>query len=512
METRVASISTWKMVLTLSGILVALTFARVVNFLLFHSLAELFSVVVAFGVFVVAWNARRFDIPGYLLWLGLAYPFVAGLEVAHTLTYHGMGVFPGHGVNLPTQLWLAARFMETGAWLVAPFFTRRSLRTTPAAVCLAVVFSALLATVHWGVFPVAYSDTQGRLTAFKIWSEYAVCCGLLVAGYLLWKRRMSFDGAVLRLVLASLGVAVASELMFTLYSDPYGVANLLGHYLKIVSCYLIYVAVIETGLTRPFGLMFRELKRSQEELRALNEKLEREVGVRTEQLRRRAKQLQALASELTRAEQRERRRLAQLLHDHLQQLLVAAKMQVAILRCHLDGHSAEEAADRLSDLLRQSIEASRSLTVELCPPALYDAGLSAALEWLATRVREQHGLRVEVAAAPQANPLNESVRVLLFEAVRELLFNIVKHSGQDRAGVEVDLQDGWVTLAVADQGRGFDVASVLETDHGGFGLFSIKERLEALGGSMRIESKPGLGTRVLLAVPVGASPDRERRG
>ena len=243
-------------------------------------------------------------------------------------------------------------------------------------------------------------------------------------------------------------------------------------------------------------------KRQQEQLLSFNELLEREVRHRTEELSRRARQLQAMAKELTDAEQRERRRLAQLLHDDLQQLLVAARLRLAAARGHGQGDVAQTIAEA-EQLIGQSIETSRSLSTELAPPALHDLGLPAALRWLARWCRQQWRLEVEARCADQANPDDQQVRVLIFNAVRELLLNVVKHAHARHAQLVLDIEHGQLTCVVQDQGEGFDPAQVRARQAGsGFGLFSIQQRLELLGGQVHVDSAPGRGTQVRLTVPI----------
>ncbi len=241
-------------------------------------------------------------------------------------------------------------------------------------------------------------------------------------------------------------------------------------------------------------------KRQQEQLLSFNELLEREVRHRTEELSRRATQLQAMAKELTDAEQRERRRLAQLLHDDLQQLLVAARLRLAAARGNGQGDVAQTIAEA-EQLIGQSIETSRSLSTELTPPALHDLGLPAALRWLARWCRKQWQLEVEAHCADQANPDDEQVRVLIFTAVRELLLNVVKHAHARRAQLTLDIEHGQLACVVQDQGEGFDPAQARPAGSG-FGLFSIQQRLELLGGQVHVDSAPGRGTRVRLTVPI----------
>ncbi|MFB3906591.1 MAG: MASE3 domain-containing protein [Acidobacteriota bacterium] len=494
--------------LLLAAVLAVLYLARLHSYLLFHSLAELFSVVVAAGIFVVTWNSRRYFQNGVLLWLGLAYLFVAGMDMLHTLAYKGMGVFPNAGANLPTQLWLCARFLTAGAWLLAPLFLERPVnaRASLAGFCAAFV-SLVVWVFYLGSFPTAYAESEGRLTLFKIVSEYVISAALAATGYLLWRKRRYFDPDVLQLLLASIIAGIASEMAFTLYSSPYGTANLFGHYLKIVSCFWIYKAVIETGLTRPYSLLFRDLKRNEQalrkrewELQVMNEQLEARVAERTAEARKRSVQLRALASQITEAEQRERRRLAQILHDHLQQILVAARLHLSAGHSRFKDDRHENSWRQVDELLQQAIALSRSLTVELYPPILNESGLPAALEWLRSWSFEQHHLKVEVCADPAANPANETVRAFLFQAVRELLFNVVKHAGSSEVRLVLTAVGDNLEILVQDNGRGFDLTR--EGSRQGFGLYSIKERLEILGGSMTVYSEPGCGTSIHLTAPL----------
>jgi len=238
-----------------------------------------------------------------------------------------------------------------------------------------------------------------------------------------------------------------------------------------------------------------------EELRLLNQELESRVAERTAEATQRATQLQALAAELTNAEERERRRLAQILHDHLQQFLVGARMRAAIVTRRTADPAVLREVSLLDDLLHQAIQESRSLTAQLSPPILYDAGLGPALEWLGRWIEEKYDLKVLVDIGLNAEPDRPEVRTLLFQGARELLLNVVKHSGAQRARLRLQASDsGVIQLSVRDQGRGFTPEKATPST-GGFGLFSIRQRLDLLGGSVRIESRPGKGSCISLLVP-----------
>jgi CheY-like chemotaxis protein len=253
-----------------------------------------------------------------------------------------------------------------------------------------------------------------------------------------------------------------------------------------------------------------DARRVEAALKSWNEALEAKVAERTAVAQQRALQLQMLASELSQAEQRERRRLAKILHDHLQQLLVAARMRLSMIRRRVHEEKVTATLQQIHDLLDECLTESRSLTMELSPPILYEAGLAAGLEWLARQMDEKHHLRVEVTADPEAEPPCEGKRVFLFEAARELLLNTVKYAQTDSAYVDLKtLDNNWLQLVVQDRGQGFDPASLeSRRDSSGFGLFSIRERLEVLGGRLEIDTAPGRGTRVVIEVPTVAIDTR----
>ena len=250
------------------------------------------------------------------------------------------------------------------------------------------------------------------------------------------------------------------------------------------------------------------LRRTESNLRAVNESLEQRIRERTAELQQRSDQLRALALDLTDTESRERKRLAQVLHDSFQQLVSAAKLKVGIVRRRLgDGGDEKllETIRQVEGLLAETIDASRALATELSPPVLHDAGLEPALEWLGRRVEKEHGLAVAIAFEPGSEPANEQVRTILFECVRELLLNVVRHAGAGAARVEVTRpQAGLIQISVGDDGRGFDpvVAEVRPNPDGSFGLFTMRERLSLLGGLVRVRSHAGSGTTVLVTVPL----------
>ncbi|MCE5277602.1 MAG: PAS domain-containing protein [Planctomycetaceae bacterium] len=274
------------------------------------------------------------------------------------------------------------------------------------------------------------------------------------------------------------------------------------------------MTVVPLGAAGKTGAVITHLnitsqKQAEGVLRQSKEELERRVQERTRELHLRSQQLARLASELALTEQRERGRLAQVLHDGLQQLLAGAKFRLAVLERSLDPVTRATASN-VNELLNDSIETSRSLTAELSPPILHQGGLIAAMEWLARWMQEKHALTVELDVQGAAPEMEEDIKVLLFQATRELLFNVAKHAAVKSATVRVSRMQGFVQIVVSDEGAGFEPGSLpVGAAPAGFGLFSISERLGLLGGRMEIDSAPGRGCRITLEAATAIEPQSQ---
>jgi len=498
METRSAS-GEHKYILILSGALVlfVLYLASLYNFLLFHSLAEIFSIVVAFSIFIVAWNSRRFVDNSYLLFIGIAYLFIGGLDTIHTLAYTGMGVFPGYDTNLPAQFWVVARYVESFSLLFAPLFLGRKLRVNVVILGHVVVLLVSLVSIfYWNIFPDCFVEGVG-LTPFKKISEYIICLILAASILLLLRKRGEFDTEVLQLLIASITTTIGSELIFTSYVHAYGFPNLMGHFFKIISFYLIYRALIRTGLVRPYDLLFRNLRQSEEslaqqaqELARSNAELQQFAYVAShdlqEPLRMVSSYLQLLA-----------RRYRGKLDDDADDFIAYA----------VDG--AERMRSLINDLLAYSRVSTHGRDFELvdCEVVFENAfaNLQVAIE--------------ESGAVVTHDPLPTVMAddVQLVQLFQNLIGNAIKFRGKEAIRIHTSAERGeneWI-FSVRDNGIGIDaeyaerIFEIFQRLHSGqeypgtgIGLAICRKIVERHGGSIWVHSESGNGSTFQFTIPM----------
>jgi signal transduction histidine kinase len=466
------------------------------SYLLFHSLVEVFSIVVACGIFMVAWNARQFLDNDYLLFVGISFLFVAALDLLHTLAYQGMGVFTGYGANLPTQLWIAGRYVQSLSLLIAPTFIRRRLKPHLAFLSYAAVVFLLLASIfYWRVFPDCYIEGVG-LTPFKKTSEYIICLILLASIARLLKYRTQFDLGVLRLLILAIGLTIGAELAFTSYVSVYGFSNLVGHLFKIISFYLVYRAIIATALVKPYRVLFRDLKQSEEDLRQ-----------HTVQLKARNEELDAFAHTVA--------------HD-LRNPLAVIISTGRVLNAHYGSKLEEEMQELLGMITRTAFKMSRIIDELLLLAEVRKAKTKAtrldmgaivadAQQQLAQSIETNH---VEISL-PDTWPVALGYAPWIEEVWANYISNAIKYGGQPpylELGASRQA-GGMIRFWVHDNGPGLTpeeqevlftpftrLDQVRATGHG-LGLSIVKRIVEKLDGQVGVESEPGRGSFFYFTLP-----------
>ena len=266
----------------------------------------------------------------------------------------------------------------------------------------------------------------------------------------------------------------------------------------------VYAFPVEEPALRRFAILFTDIterRRVEAALQEMNASLERQVAERTAVAEQRAEALRRLATQLSQVEERERRRLARRLHDDLQQLLIALKMRLRGLAEDQGGRADQ--MEKLDELVDECLRTSSNLTQELGPPILQVGGMLDVIQWLGHHFAEAHGMEVAVEAVDELAVVPEHVRVFVFHAVRELLTNVGKHAGTRKARITLSADNGFLVIEVEDDGRAFDpqVVEARLVQPEGFGLFHIRERLEALGGRLDIARGSEGGAHIGLVIP-----------
>ena len=466
------------------------------NYLLYHAIAEVFSIIVAFGIFIVAWNCRTNLDNDYLLLLGVAYFFVGCIDFLHTLAYKGMGVFsPAWGSNLPTQLWVAARYTESISLLLAPVFIKRKLRVSWAMGAYTAVFVlALLSIFYWRVFPVSFVEGTG-LTLFKKMSEVIIAAVFFVSVLRLIAGRRSFKPSVLRLLAASIIISIGSEIAFIFYVDVYGISNFLGHILKIVSFYLIYKSIIETGLRQPFDLLYRDLKQSETRLRDLNVTKDKFFSIIAHDLR------TPLISATT--------AFRYILDDY--ESLSADEIKRLV-------RNLDKSTDRTLTLLNNLLDWEKCQSGEMqCRPERYRLN-DLLNEAIAPMESAAENKNIEMVVRAGKDPWVHADRNMINTAMRNLISNAVKFSEPgSQVIVTITAAGHRAELSVRDSGTGmtpeemdklfkieeqFIKPGTRREKGSGLGLILTRSFVRMNGGDLRVESAPGRGSTFSFTLPL----------
>jgi len=481
------------------------------HYLLFHSLIELFSVAVSAAIFAIGWNTRRFANNAFLLVLAVAFLFVGVIDTLHTLAFAGMDVFPNAGANLPTDYWIAARYIESLSFLFAALvlLTGKVVWPYPLLVLYLVVAAVLVVLIRpLGLFPSTYNEQLHSLTLFKIVSEYAISALFVVAGAIIWWGRERLDRQIVGLILLALVLKVLSELSFTLYHDVYGLYNFIGHVFKLAFTLVIYLALVRGSLLTPFRSIFRDLVFSKQRLNTeLEERRQAEVALRRNEEER---------EDLVRTISHDLRAPLTIMRGHAEMVPELLQIERGLTPLVEESLTAiRHSVDSMNAMIQDLVDAARleggEITLQVEPVRL--------AEYLPNLLQRTGGVveagRITLALAPDLPPVpadrNRLDRIML-----NMFTNAQKYSPPgssieicaDRAGEQV-------AIAVTDHGQGIapeDLPHIFErfyrpksgrkAESVGLGLYITKGLIEAHGGSITVTSEPGKGTTFTFTLPV----------
>lgn len=494
-----------------AGILTAavgavLWYASTYSYLLFHSVTEVFSIVIAASVFMISWNSRGYPEARPFVILGIGFLFVAFIDLIHTLSYRGMGVLPD-GRDYATKLWVAGRAVQVLATCAFALLLR--LRRTVPSAMLFVFFAAitavlLLAIFVWSVFPLCLVEGKG-VTQFKIASEYVFCALLAAAIALVTGERHALSPRVRTLLVLSFAATILSEMVFTLYSSAYGTQNLIGHYLKIAACVFVYQALFSTEVRKRIAVIEaleranEALARTEEELRKANASKDKFFSIIAHDLR------NPIGGLLTLSE------------------LLAKKFDVMEPQkvrefCRLIYDGTRQGSELLESLLQWARAQTGRMECEprpLCLSALCREGVA-----LIFAQAEQKEIRILCNVQDELKAFADENMV--FTILRNLLSNAVKFTTRGGCiGISAGTVGECVELSVADTGVGMspeDLEKLFRIDvhftckgtaneHGnGLGLIVCGEFAAQNRGSISVKSRPGEGTTFTLRLPTTSQP------
>ena len=257
---------------TFSILTALLLFLELKNFMLFHLGVELFSILIAFSIFIIVINIQEIANNDHLVFLGLAYGFLAGLDLLHTLSYKGMSIIEV-SANVPTQLWIAARYFEALCLLGSFYYLEHQLDKKKTIFFFSVISLFIVFSIFLGYFPDCFIPSEG-LTPFKVISEYIIITLLIIAGFLLHRYRKKFSEKSYKFLKLAIFTTIGAEFFFTLYIDVFGLSNVIGHIFKLMSFYFLYRAVIKVVLQDPYTSLFYKLKRKNKNLQESYEKID----------------------------------------------------------------------------------------------------------------------------------------------------------------------------------------------------------------------------------------------
>ena len=470
------------------------------NYLIFHSLVEISTIVVAFSIFIFVLNVRPYFDNDFFEMIGIGYLFVAVIDLLHTLAYQGMGVFGENTTNLATQLWLAGRFLQSATFLLALLFLKRRLNRFLTLLAFAVVTSILVASIfNWGLFPEAFRVDTG-LTAFKKISEYGMSLAMLISGVFLYRVRKAFESNVYRLLIASILSAIVAELSFTVYATVFDIFNFIGHIIKFLSFYFMYRAVIQTGLTRPYALLFRDLQEREEAL-------ERQ----TIALQERNKELDAFSHTV-----------AHELGDPLASIDSSVRALSSEALPEKDRKDFQEGTIRTIQKMGTIIDGLlllaevRKTDIELIPIDMQTI-------ILVTKERFLHAIRERraILTEPIEWPTVLGHAVWLEEVWSNLIGNALKYGGDPpelQFGHDAQAPEGQVRFWLMDNGPGltqqemsrlfrpFTQIESGQTIGHGLGLSIVRRIIEKMGGTVGVESQQGEGVLFFFTLPLVPSP------
>lgn len=460
------------------------------SYLLFHSVAEIFSVVIAGSIFIIGWNSRKYIQNNYLLFICAPYLFIAVLDTLHTLSYTGMHIFLDYDYYA-NQIWIAARYMESITLLLAFFALRKKERINAGKILwvyLGVTSVMILSIFVWKIFPICFVKGSG-LTPFKVYSEYVICLILTSSLFLLYKARNKFSEQVYKYLFISIMATIATELAFTFYISNYGISNLVGHYLKIISFYYVYKSIVQTGLETPQYLIFKELNDTREDLALASGTKDKLISVLAHDLRGPIGSLYSLFEDIHNTEDYKDPETCRMVvemsltsmgavNEMLENTLNWARLQRNVIR-------PKVVVSPVADVVEEAVSPLRLMAS-----------------------KKEIRIAVNISENEKARLDSEMAKTV----IRNIVNNAIKFC-HNRCSVTItaEKEPGSTVITIADDGPGIDagiadrIFSIDRSDIAhipnagtGLGLGICRDFMTLLGGTISVRSTVGKGTHISL--------------
>ncbi len=485
------------------AVIVGLYISERFNYLLFHSLAEFFSIIIAITLFLIMWNSKKYMVNKALVFISIGYLFIASIDLLHVLSYQGMAIFTDYDFYA-NQLWIAARYMESLTLLIAfawPDRVNQMIRrvgTRGTITLYFVITGMLLASIFvWRIFPVCFIANQGQ-TEFKIISEYIICLILVAGILLLWKNRRNFDEKIYTLLIASMIFTILQELSFTLYTDNYGILNMVGHYFKILSFYLIYRAIVKTGIEEPYDLIFRELTLNEIQLKEAKNVAEVANIMKSSFLANMSHEIRTPLNSIL--------GFANLLFEEEKDPEKLEKLEIIT-----------NAGSHLLSLVNNILEFSKieagKIEIEQSHFSIYKL-LENLKGMFILKSKERH-LSWEIKIDPTVPEMIVGDEHRIMQVLVNLTGNAFKFTEAGGVYIQVSYQNGQLGILVKDTGIGIpeakqetifssfeqvDISHARNYGGTGLGLSITRNLLNLMGGSIRVESTAG-GSKFIVSLP-----------
>lgn len=513
-------------------LIIILVITSYLNYLLFHTVIELFAVLVGFGIAAIALHTYKisYEKDNLLTFLGVAYFCIAIFDFLHTMAYNGMGVFSGDTSNLATQLWIIPRYLEAAAFLAIPLLVTKSQGRNKIYLLFPVASIILLIVIFSGIFPDCFIPGLG-LTPFKIISEYIISAFLFIAALLIIKNRKHFDNDLLKFTLLACATTILSELLFTFYVSVYGLSNMFGHLWKLASYYFIYIIVIRKKLLEPYDT-----------IQELYQSMERKVATRTRELeaanlrlREGQNMLKQLNQKLSDSSRHKSEFMATITHE-LRTPLTSVVAFSELLLDEVSGPINDEQRENLRDI-RTGAQQLMILISDILDMAKFEAGqLRVELESVDLNDVFRIVRRTMSAIAHQNNISLDVKKVdlpLVYgdpERIRQMIVNLVanaikftKEGGHIELSAEninnlaaIKVKDNGVGIApeviphIFEKFRQGDASMKRSRGGTGLGLALVKTFAELQGGEIAVTSELGQGSQFtiyLTFAPIADHPE-----